>query len=265
MGLQRKFFGKETGNFQFSHANQRSFFTAIRRVRKNIQQVTTIFSPACGFTSRILSVSEDSIELRPRHFVLPTDLAEMTIERSNGAADGGIAENDGQAIAIFNADCPVTAIFDKEHSRLGVLHTGFRSLVPENPVEPNIIEALFAHHGFISGDVEAFLGFGIGPCCYGAEHFSEVQRGTVIRSNGDEVSLPLAKAIRGPRKGQTAVDLYTLIRSELLRLGVHGDQIMINKACTACAGRERGGAGLYYSNTWEGKATGRNAVLVWFT
>ena len=264
MTLKYELFGKEDGNFICHLPNPTpTFFESIKRIRRQIPEIQSIFSPRSAFTNELARLSEGTRKIMPPHPINYSGLEAMTVYKSQKAADGMVVESKGQAIAVFTADCPTTTVYEGVNGRLAVLHCGFRSLVREDQDEMNIIESVFYLPEFEPEQVEVFVGFGIGPCCYGAAHWPEVQRGTIIARNGREMTLPLSRAIRGPRKGQTSLDLYALIRSELIKCGVPSNQIVVDRTCTACAGRSEG-KGRYYSRVWEGVGQGANAAVAWF-
>lgn len=242
---QRRLFGKDTGNFRFDPDNRRPFYYSMLGIQKEIPEVSNFFSPNCEFTNRIAEVGSEEV------------VKDSFLRKTRQPADGGIVMSVNHAVAIFNADCPVTAVFDPIHERLAVLHSGFRCLVREDPSELSIIDVLFKRHNFVPDFVKAFIGFGIGPCCFGAEHLPEV--------SGMTMPLPLSRAIRGPGKGQVSIDLIQLAKGQLIKLGVLPELITMDRTCTACDG------GKYYSNYYEGwqkgqdpSSVGRNAALVWF-
>lgn len=246
MGLGWELFGKQFGNFRLDEGVHKVFFGGLKEVKHRLPKIKRLFFPNPNsrfFTNRIVPCDRNC-ELFFDGF--------LTLSKE--PADGGMVFDSNYAVAFTVADCPITALFEPgEPARLAVLHSGFRGLVRETLGELSIIKAAFEKLKFNPDQVRVFVGFGIGPCCYGAEHLPEVRN--------MELPLPLSRAIRGPRRGQVSVDLYKLIRGQLLECGVPLERITFDSTCTACAGdRER----LYYSHTWEGRDTGRNLALAWF-
>lgn len=245
MRIRRVLWGKQEGNFRFDESNFGPFFRVLDRKLPSVPSVKLIFNPKCGFTNLIANACPSLDRRHPNYF-----------SRTRFDADGGIVEAPHHALLLLNGDCPVIALFEEGRKRLAFIHAGFRCLVRENPNEPNIIDAAFTIHGFDPKAVDVFVGFGIGSCCFGAEHYPEVKF--------QSIPLPVQRAIRGPRRGQLAVDLYIVIRNMLARAGVQEERISMDRTCTACSGRENGGSGAFHSNVWDGKEAGRNAALVWF-
>lgn len=244
MGMSLRFFGRDAGDFRFmNYPSRRPFVEMMHSVIQRHLPIAAIFAPDCTkFTNRIVSEGVDD-EPWARWFI-----------QTSHPADGVIVGTPGKAIAMFTADCPIIAVFDAgdidKAPRLAVLHAGFRCLIREKPEEKSIIRVLFEDCDFPAGAVEVFYGFGIGPCCYGANHIQEV-------SGYTKVPIPITRAIRGPRKGQQSIDLYSLIKSQLLRVGVKPKNITSNTSCVCCEGN-------YHSNCRDGPSGGRNATFVWF-
>ncbi len=246
--LQRAIFGKTHGDFnpdQGRYSSGDNFEMFLNGIYRK-ERVNTMFAPKCSFTNRIAKLGEQDETLQD------------WLVRTKLAADGGIVEAPEKAVAIFNGDCPVVALFDSNTGRLAVMHAGTRCLIPENPRQKSILRVAFEDHGFDPKTVKVFAGFGIGPCCYGAEHLREV------RDPFTGGNVPVGKATRGRRAGKLSLDLYQLILHQLLGCGVCEDNILLDTQCTSCA-KESVAGGMdfkYYSNCRGEK--GRNLSLVWY-
>lgn len=212
--------------------------------------VEPLASPVCGFTTAIVDFSDTG------NFEV-----EENVYRSKKPADGVIVDTYNDGVAMFNADCPIVAILETSKRKLAVLHAGFRCLVPEKPRRGNrpsgIIQTLFEKFSFNPRHCQAFFGFGIGPCCYGAEHWPEI--------NDVTMDLRTGIATRGPRAGQRSIDLYELIKKQLLDMKIEEGGIGSDFRCTSCArtAYPNGNKFLYHSKARDGLAAGRNAVIVW--
>ncbi len=245
--LKYDFVGKAGGNFrpQYNEPEQ-SFFLENLEYQLNLRGIPKVFAPRCNFSTNVGKLGyAGQYELMP------------WLTRTESGVDGGYVAKPDIAIAIFNADCPVIILFDKEAGRLALLHAGFRCLVPENKHDLSIVEKAFKNTDLNPATVDAFIGFGAGPCCYGAEHHNEIHRREIYN---DCVQV----ARKGPRQEQLSLNLPYLIRNRLLDCGVRDGAISYDFKCTACAGRENGSEGAYHSNIYEGKDAGRNLVLAWF-
>lgn len=243
--LHKKIFGLHEGNFD---PDQPDFDDLLDNLANYLvdEDLKSIVWPSCAFTNRIA--------------VYPQGMKKWSEGLLSTAqpADGIIIKEDGVACAIFNADCPVVIIGEEDSDRLAIIHAGFRNLIRKDKKDFSILRAPFAGYGFDPKKSIAWIGYGIGPCCYGAEHLPEIDDPTV--------DLPIGRATRGPRSQSSrparSVDLYELIRRQLLKLQMNPRRIIADPTCTSCAGFSRPE---YHSNCRDGAQAGRNLVLVWFT
>ncbi len=246
--LYRDIWGKKHGDFnplQLGYSSGDYFEQNLERVRQS-ESLDLVFAPKCAFTDRVVELGKDDKEING------------WLVRTNQFADGGVVTEPLHAVAILNADCPVVALFDVDAPRLAVMHAGFRCLVPDNRKQRSIIRAAFDDHGFDPKTVKAFVGYGIGPCCYGAEHVPEV------RDPMMGTDLPVGRATRGPRAGKRSIDLSQLAINQLLKIGVFEDNIVRELACTSCAKEQIDDAVEFAFHSNVRKDQGRNATLLWF-
>lgn len=236
MEIKHLILGKADGNWRDGQRTPADLVRLNYEAKQRRLRYVTI--PACGFTNRV-AFRENSKPLEAPWLFRTAELA-----------DGIAVIFPHDAIAILNADCPVIAITNTG-GILAVLHAGFRCLVPENPRERSIIDEAFLTTHANAQHARAFIGYGIGPCCFAAEDFPEVA------DKRNPRNLPLGRATRGPRARERSVDLYVLARSQLIEAGVAPSSITWDTRCTACDGR-------YHSHYWDGPGAGRNATLVWF-
>jgi YfiH family protein len=124
----------------------------------------------------------------------------------------------GTVLAVLIADCVPVLLADPVRKRIGVVHAGWRGMTS------GVIEATVAsmggQMGTEPGELLAFIGPSIGPCCY------EV---------GEDVAGP-ARASLGPdverRNGTVRIDLWGGARVALRRAGVSA--IQLSALCTRC-------------------------------
>lgn len=213
-----------------------------------IRGIKKVFLPACGFTTRIVTLGEGNEQWTPE------------IIWTKEKADGVVVSEPNVAVGICNGDCPVVIIRDTDTNRLILLHAGTRCLIPKHN-ESIILEA-FNKYRLHPERVRIVVGYGVGPCCYGIGFLRKIifQATTLTRT----VDLPLpyglkfSVAHKGPRKGKISLDLYDLIRKQLSwQCEVPKENIEINSSCTACAG--------YHSHSYKDKNAGRNLVLAWMS
>ncbi len=251
--------GREHANYDPSGSDPDYFFGALRDIT-SLYMFRTVFAPACGFTNRVVAIGTDDY--------IPDPDNDWYV-RTRQPADGGVVEDPDVPVMIFNADCPIVVLNDDLRYRIAVLHAGLRCLVPparmDKRADPkdkrSIIQVAFDDFSFNPRATSVFVGFGIGPCCYGAEKHREMQDATL--------DLPIGRATRGLRAGQRSIDLYQLITDQLTRLGVPEDKILIDSRCTACAGHYNDITNMcqrsFYSHSQDRGMGGRNASFAWFS
>ena len=235
--------GKKEGNFRPSQVGDYELQRALERESAMTFKFAQIISPRCDFTNKIESFQNP-------YWYSPT-FHTRTYEPCDGVVVLG-SPGAKRSAALFNADCPMIAVCDIWKERFAVLHGGYRCLLREDGSD-SIIKVLFREFGFQPKFVEAFVGFGIGNCCFGAEHYSE------MKDSKTRGQLPISTASKSPREGQRSIDLRLLALQQLSELGVPLKSITIDFTCTACAD----GGKKYHSNCYDGPDAGRNCALAW--
>ncbi len=201
----------------------------------------------------------------PEDFISPTTVSWFA--ETKNPVDGAFITGRGSAIFIANADCPIFAVRSGE--QLLVLHCAFRCLIGSSG-ESIILRALHDYFPDPAVIDQILLGFGAGPCCFGQE--SSLSDPDIRRNVPTDV---IRQATRGPRMGSPSVDLFRLAMMHLEQAfagtGGFQNELLTNTVCTACAGRESGGPGKFWSHVWDGKpvpgqcekTAGRNGVFIW--
>lgn len=197
------------------------------------------------FTTRCVSVvSSGWTELMPSVF------------QSSEVCDGLMTSQSNVALAMANGDCPAIIVYDEDEHQIGLLHGGLKCLV-QNDGGIGIMQAFFKLHGFNRRTVRVRLGYGIGSCCYGLNRLPECHANALVKK------FPTAMATNGPEVGKTSIDIFELMRLQLIELGLQNHQIVRLKIpqCTACA--KLGDLPAFHSNLYNRESAGRNLVLVW--
>lgn len=220
--------GQDRGNFRYLAQGDHSL---LRRVRRHAGQRHLII-PRLAFTTAVLHVpSRNAYE------------AMLTVPNDEG--DGVCVSGTGIAVGIPVADCLVTTIMSGD--TFSVLHTGFRNLVPEDGGASIITQALQESCFENRDNVTAYISRGIGPCCYAADHWPEVQR-------DDPVIRPFIwNTTVGSPIGKPSLDLHALAKDQCVREGILEQNIRVDAFCTSCANRD--GVYQYYSHA-RAKAAG---------
>ncbi|MBT8419629.1 MAG: peptidoglycan editing factor PgeF, partial [Gammaproteobacteria bacterium] len=125
---------------------------------------------------------------------------------ANGAEDASIAKKPNHVCAVLTADCLPVLFCDKQGSRVGAAHAGWRGLV--GGVLEATVKALEAN----SADLLVWLGPAIGPTAF--EVGDEVR--TAFVREQPEATLAFSPA----GSGHWLADLYELARQRLQRLGI---------------------------------------------
>lgn len=157
-------------------------------------------------------------------------------------ADAAVAFDSSYACAVLTADCLPVFFCNRQGTRVGVAHAGWRGLAG------GVLEASVAALGVPPEEVMAWLGPAISNAQF--EVGPEVQQAfTGVH--------PEAEAAFDPspyRLGHFMGDLYKLARLRLERLGV--SHVSGGHFCTACESR-------FYSHRRDDGRTGRMASVIW--
>lgn len=258
--------GRDFGNFK---PTAPEFYSNLESVRQRYG-LQVIFAPSLAFTRRSSSLTDEDEQL----FALTADsklpLKELRegIVRTDEKADGGIIFFDELpdwldpskvAIAGFNADCPFIVGFEKDINALFMLHAGLGCIHQKGQTDrKTIVDDLIDKFGLNPRAINVYVSAGIQQCCYGRDDdlFDDVAnvwgKDFLCRTWSHEK----VTAIKGPRKGQPALNLRELIRKALQDTGIQYDQIKASEVCTRCSKA-------YWSNV-DGDQE-RNVVLVKLT
>jgi YfiH family protein len=143
------------------------------------------------------------------------------------------------------ADCLPIALVCPVRQVGAVVHAGWRGLA--DGVLENALRVMKRTWGVFAADVAAWIGPGIGPCCY------EV---------GGEVAERFPGFTSEGSRGRSHLDLRAAARSRLAAAGVVEENLTGLDLCTCCRGD------LFFSHrratSREGAtATGRQALILW--
>lgn len=145
-------------------------------------------------------------------------------------ADGVVTTEKSVALAALGADCPCVALVARE--AVAVAHSGWRGTVAD--IAPVAVRRLIEVGG---RDVRAWIGPGIGPCCF--------EVGPEVVEALENAHGPLGELARPGPRGRPHVDLAGVIERSLAAVGV--GSIARDPRCTRCDARlhsrRRDGAG----------------------
>lgn len=155
-------------------------------------------------------------------------------------ADASVAFRPGTVCAVLTADCLPVLFCDRQGTRIGVAHAGWRGLAA------GVLETSVAAMRCQPADIMAWLGPAIGPQAF---EVGEEVRETFVHD------LPASVAAFVPgQPGKWLADIYALARLRLARAGVQA--VYGGGLCTYKDG------GRFYSYRRD-KVTGRMAALIW--
>ncbi|MDO8582408.1 MAG: laccase domain-containing protein [bacterium] len=179
-----------------------------------------------------------------------------SVFRPNEICDGLCTDESFVVLGLTNGDCPAAIVYDQDAHKLALLHCGLKSLVQKDG-GIGIFQAFFESHDFDRRTVKVRLVYGIGPCCYGLDWLPECHKNALVKE------FPTAVATEGPEKTKQSIDLFALMRSQLLELGLQNSQILreTKPLCTACA--KINGESAFHSNLYDRSSKKRNLVLAW--
>lgn len=136
-------------------------------------------------------------------------------------ADGLVTRLAGVAIGVLTADCVPVVLAAPGSRAVAVAHAGWRGALAGTAAVA--FRNLAREAGCAPGDVTAFIGPHIRPCCF---------------ETGEEVSNLFETRFRGAgiRAGNGNVDLGRACAAQLLEAGVEAGRIQMVDRCTSCSG-----------------------------
>jgi YfiH family protein len=156
-----------------------------------------------------------------------------------GEGDALVGRGRGLALSVVTADCVPVLLAGP--AGIAAAHAGWRGIAA------GIVPATVAALGGPAGELVAWIGPAIGPCCY--EVGPEVAAQVAAASDPDVVE-------SGPA-GRPHLDLQEAVRRQLRAAGLR--HLHIFRLCTRCQDFR------LHSYRREGKAAGRNHAFIWMT
>lgn len=165
-------------------------------------------------------------------------------EKSLEGTDALVTSTRRLPLVTLVADCLPVALVDPARQLAAAVHAGWRGLA-EGVLEATLAR-MRATWGTHPGDVVAWLGPAIGPCCY------EV---------GPEVAAHFLGSIQASGGGRCRLDLRAAAAARLAAAGVLEENLTGLPLCTSCRDD------LFFSHRRTSlageKQTGRQAMLLW--
>jgi len=155
-------------------------------------------------------------------------------------ADAAVAFEPRQVCVVMTADCLPVVVADRDGTRVGIAHAGWRGLAG------GVLEATITALAVPPGTLHAWLGPAIGPEAF--------EVGDEVRTAFVDQDAASAEAFHRNEHGRWFADLYALARRRLEGLGVAS--VSGGGLCTL------GDAQHFFSYRRDGR-TGRMATLAW--
>lgn len=205
--------------------------------KENVLENRRRFEMAAGFSRPKM--------LRQVHSATVLDIPS---EEEDGVQEGDalVSGTFGRALGILTADCLPVILHDPVPSAIGIAHAS--RVGTAQGVSAAAVKKMVDRHGADPSRLRAYLGPGIGPCCYevGKDVLGDYQR-----------RVPGWREFATPRgEDRFALDLWGLNRSQLESAGVPARQIHCLDLCTACRPDE------FFSYRRDGLGTGRMMSVV---
>jgi len=161
-------------------------------------------------------------------------------DRFDGGWDALVTDQPGVTVTVRTADCVPVLIYDRRRRAVAAVHAGWRGAVAE--IVPKTIDLLMERFHVMSEDLRVSIGPSAGPCCYEVDEpvLSALRR-----------QMPEWKSVvRNAGEGRAQLDLKTLIRRQVERIGVAPLHVTSVNLCTICHDD------LFYSYRREGRVNG---------
>lgn len=153
----------------------------------------------------------------------------------------------GLALVALGADCPGVALLADDVPAVAVAHSGWRGAVAD--VAPAAADQLAAW-GARRERLRAWIGPGIGPCCF--------EVGDEVAAAFEAAFGPLGALARPGPRGRPHLDLAGIVLRRLVeRAGLDPAHVARAPECTRCSPDR------FFSRRGEGPACGHHGLAAW--
>lgn len=159
--------------------------------------------------------------------------------------DAGTVSQPGDGVAVLTADCLPVLFCSRDGGVAAAAHAGWRGLLD------GVLENTVLSTGRDGGELMAWLGPAIGPCCF--EVGAEVRAAFLASARSQSATAESFTGITG-KPGKSLMDIYAVARERLRAVGVQA--IYGGGQCTVCDHEH------FYSYRRDG-VTGRMASLIY--
>ena len=159
--------------------------------------------------------------------------------------DGLITATSGLYLALFFADCLPIFLFDPLKRIIAVVHSGWKGTMGKIAIEA--VKGMQQQYQVDPGSIQAFIGPGIGPCCF------EISRDLADQVGGE---FHERQDVLQEQNGSVFWDLARSNYYLLQKAGLKSDNIIVCELCTRCR------QDLFFSYRGAGGLTGRMAAVI---
>lgn len=159
--------------------------------------------------------------------------------------DAMVTASPGLVLASYYADCLPLYFFHPGRQVVGLAHSGWKGTMGKIAVET--LKRMEEEFACPPGEVEVFIGPGIGPCCFQVDK-SLAEKVKKVWPNSDDII--------DKREGKWYWDLPTTNRIILAAAGVSAGNISCCPLCTSCHNE------MFYSYRREQGMTGRMSAII---
>lgn len=189
--------------------------------RKNVLLNYKIVCDAIGMEANDLVLSNQVHENYVRVITKEDCGKGITRESDIVGIDALVCAQPGVPFVVFCADCVPVFFLDPEKRVAALAHSGWRSTVKN--ISGEVLGVMTQKFGCDAGDILCAIGPSIGACCFEVD---------------EDVAVLFDKAFVQPRGEKFHVDLWGVIRRQLLESGVQDEKITLAGICTCCHGDE---------------------------
>ncbi len=157
--------------------------------------------------------------------------------------DAMVTNQPGMLLTAYFADCIPLYFFDPQQKVIALAHSGWKGTMGRIAVKT--LQAMLGHYGSRPGDIQVFIGPGIGPCCF------QIQPDLLKKVNAEFLGFD---GIIIMNKDGCFWDLPATNHQMLIASGVQEHNIIRCSLCTSCC------TDVFYSYRREKGNTGRMAA-----
>lgn len=214
-------------NYEDVMANRRNFMHAFNLELDNMVCCEQVHS------SRVVKINEKD-----------AGKGALSLNTALPGLDGMVTGTPGLMLVSFYADCIPVFFYDPSQRVVAVAHSGWKGTM--DGIAVNTINVMKGSYACKPGDIQVFIGPGIGPCCFQIQE-DLYQKVCKLLPDFDVMNL---------KNGQIYWDLRLTIRKMLTNSGIKPDNVIECNLCSSCR------TDLFFSYRKENGITGRMAAAI---